>query len=217
MEAEFASWQASIGPDFNALQSALKPIERFAIRFRTEVEPFYSIHFMNEQQALQELAMSKEQENAELFDVEEIEREKEEEEYRALAEGELLATDISKREVLKLRKWYERERILQQRERRKRVLTGAGWSLVIDPLTRIPFWYNDDTGEASYGRPKPVEEREMLLQALKNGYAAAPLGVVIHILQYLIPYPDRMNASAVCARWCEAFHQEVFLLKVLPL
>lgn len=40
-----------------------------------------------------------------------------------------------------------------------RILTGAGWSLVIDPLTSVPFWYNDDTGEANYARPKIIEER----------------------------------------------------------
>ena len=28
MEAEFASWQAKLGPDFSALESALKPVER---------------------------------------------------------------------------------------------------------------------------------------------------------------------------------------------
>jgi hypothetical protein len=40
-----------------------------------------------------------------------------------------------------------------------RVLTGAGWSQIIDPVTFIPFWYNDDTGEANYATPKIVEER----------------------------------------------------------
>ena len=32
MEAEFASWQAKVGPDFHALESALKPVERFALK-----------------------------------------------------------------------------------------------------------------------------------------------------------------------------------------
>jgi hypothetical protein len=30
MEAEFASWQAKLGPDFSALESALKPVERYS-------------------------------------------------------------------------------------------------------------------------------------------------------------------------------------------
>ena len=55
MEAEFASWQAKVGPDFRALESALRPVERFALRFRTDVEPYYSIFFINEQQRLVEL------------------------------------------------------------------------------------------------------------------------------------------------------------------
>ena len=40
-----------------------------------------------------------------------------------------------------------------------RVLTGAGWNQITDPVTFIPFWYNDDTGEANYARPKIIEER----------------------------------------------------------
>ena len=61
--------------------------------------------YINEQQRLLELKASDEQEKAEQWDVEEIERQKEEEEYRALAEGELLATSITRREVARLRDW----------------------------------------------------------------------------------------------------------------
>ena len=31
MEAEFASWQAKVGPDFRALELALKPVERYPL------------------------------------------------------------------------------------------------------------------------------------------------------------------------------------------
>ena len=46
------------------------------------IEPYYSIFYSNEQQRLQEMHSSEDQEKAEMWDVEEIEREKEEEEYR---------------------------------------------------------------------------------------------------------------------------------------
>ena len=58
------------------------PLNRFALKLRTDIEPYYSIFYSNEQQRLQEMHSSEDQEKAELWDVEEIEREKEEEEYR---------------------------------------------------------------------------------------------------------------------------------------
>ena len=195
MEAEFASWQAKVGPDFRALESALKPVERFALRVRTEVEPHYSVFYSNEQQRLLDMHATEDQEKAEMWDVEEIEREKEEEEYRALAEGELLATNLTRGEVNRLQRWYQVERVRRNRERRRRLLTGAGWSLVIDPVSSVPFWYNDDTGEANYARPKIIEEREDLERALERGYVAIPLTVMVAVLSFLSPYPDRMNAA----------------------
>jgi hypothetical protein len=131
MEAEFASWQAKVGPDFRALESALKPVERFALRFRTDLEPYYSIFYINEQQRLLEMGVNEAQEKAEMWDVEEIEREKEEEEYRAFAEGDLLATSLTKREISHQKKWYQSERIIRNRARRRRLLTGAGTYIYI--------------------------------------------------------------------------------------
>ena len=57
-------------------------------------------------------------------------------------------------QVQDLQKWYTGERVRRAQELRRRKLTGAGWSFIIDELTRVPFWYNEDTGEASYARPK---------------------------------------------------------------
>ena len=108
LELEFASWQASVGPDFKTLESALKPVERYAVRFHTLIEPYYSVHFISEQQRLDELAT--EQMEGSQIDVEEIEREKELEERRALANGELLSAKIRKDEIPDLRTWFVQER-----------------------------------------------------------------------------------------------------------
>ena len=55
---------------------------RFALKLRTDIEPYLSIFYSNEQQRLADMGASEAQEKAEMWDVEEIEREKEEEEYR---------------------------------------------------------------------------------------------------------------------------------------
>ena len=58
---------------------------RFALKLRTDIEPYLSIFYSNEQQRLADMGASEAQEKAEMWDVEEIEREKEEEEYRWVA------------------------------------------------------------------------------------------------------------------------------------
>lgn len=77
MEREFASWQEKVGPDFRALENALKPVERYALRYRTETDPFYSLFYISEQVRLD--AMREEAHVSDQWDVEEIEKEKEEE------------------------------------------------------------------------------------------------------------------------------------------
>lgn len=215
IEQEFASWQAKIGPDINALQNALRPVERYAFNLHTNIEPFYSIFYIQEQQRLQTMDMEEKELN-EQWDVDAIEREREEEEYRALSEGELLATNLSKENAIALKSWFMKERGRVKRDRRRRIMTGEGWSLVIDPATKVPFWYNEDTGEASYAMPDIIQAKEMMDTARERGYSALPIKIMIHIFSYLSTYPDRMIAGTVCHRWNQAYHDEIFHLRVLP-
>jgi hypothetical protein len=212
LEAEFASWQASVGPDFDALQSALKPVERYAVAFHTNVEPYYSMHFLSEHERL--LAVGGEYEGSH-WDVEEIEREKEEDERRALSEGELLAAELGKDEVDAIKSWYTGERAHRKRMRKNRLITGEGWSLVIDELTKCPYWYNEDNGDASYGKPKIVEELENYKTALVRRYNACPNNVLIGIFAFLRPSPERTAAGATCSRWRTASLDPCFHKRVL--
>ena len=43
LEKEFASWQTEGKVDASAIEASLTPMERYALRFRTTVDPFYSI------------------------------------------------------------------------------------------------------------------------------------------------------------------------------
>jgi len=221
---DFDSWQATVGPDFSALQTALTPIERYALNIRTEVEPFYSMHFLTEAQKLE--AMGQSAEGAE-WDVEEIERQKEIEEARLLSEGELLftgnlvggtvefASRRSKQESRRLQSWFLKERKTRHRQRRKRIQTGEGWGLVLNDPSKPPHWYNNDTGEISYKKPLIIERREEAIQARQLRYTALPIGLLIGIFSYLDPSPDRMNAGLVCSRWLQAATDPVFSFHVL--
>jgi SNF2 family DNA or RNA helicase len=218
MEAEFASWQAKVGPDFDSIESALKPVERYALRRRTnsDLDPYYSIYYLSEQQKLLSTSVSEETLQQEMWDVEQIEREKEEEENRAFADGELLATALASREVTRFKNWYTKERKNRGHARRRRVLTGAGWELRADQRTGLLFWYNTDTGEIRYNKPRVIEEREAIQMALEQGWNAAPIKVVTSILSFLQPASDRLRAAKVCRLWSTCADSPSFHLRVLP-
>lgn len=66
------------------------------------------------------------------------------------------------------------------------MLSGESWSQVVDTLTGVPFWYNDDTGAATYGRPAIVEAREDYQTALMRGYIALPLPILTIVMSFLL-------------------------------
>jgi hypothetical protein len=197
------------------LENSLRPIERYALNLHTVIEPFYSLFYIQEQQRLASVLLE-ETNQTENWDIDQIEKDREDEEYRALAAGELLATNLTRRSITRLKTWYIKERSKRRQELRQRQLIGAGWSLVIDPITQIPFWYDEDTGQASYSTPKVIEQNEMIQKARENGYSYLPHSLLIHIFSYLETYPSRMIASLVCSNWRIAFHDEIFQLHVLP-
>ena len=121
-EAEFAHWQEAVGAkDFRAIEAALKPVERYALTFRTVCDPYYSLHYLTEQQRLEEM---KADEAGQEWDIDTIEKEKEEEEFRALSEGELLAVNLTRRELSRVKAEYLAEKASRRQARLCRVITG---------------------------------------------------------------------------------------------
>lgn len=216
IEAEFDNWQKKVGNDFSAIENALKPIERFAYRFNTIVEPYYSLHYILDQQRMKELssesAISPEEEE---WNVLEIEKQKEEEEINALEGGELIWAPMSIMDIKKLKRWYIRERANRKREARRRLLTGEAWAEIVDPVTQLPFWYNEDTGDASYGPPPIVIEQRKVERARQRGFIALPENILQKIMTMLNPI-ERMKSGAVCAHWRLVANDDFFHLKVLP-
>lgn len=214
-EADFTSWQESVGAkDFRTIEAALRPVERYALSFRTHVDPFLSLHYLSEQQRLAEMQAD---EAGQEWDIETIEKEKEEEEFRALSEGELLAVNLTRRELSKIKAEYLKEKSKRKQARLRRQITGEGWVHHLDELTGAPFWYNEDTGEASYGKPAIIQKRDMLAAANERKYNACPLNVLVHVMSYLSSYPDRIHCSYVSARWYKAATDPMFNKCVLAI
>ena len=148
-ELEFNKWQLSIGAnDFITLQNALKPIERYALNYRENIEFYQSLYKIAELQRLESITTENNQNfNNEQWNIEEIEKNKELEELRLFNEGEILAVNLTKKEKSNLQSWYIKERSKLNYNLLYRRMSGDSWCLYIDNLSNIPFWYNNDTGK----------------------------------------------------------------------
>lgn len=53
---------------------------------------------------------------------------------------------FNEKQVKRQRDIFSRERARAVSERKKRLLTGDAWELRADAVSKLPFWYNRDTG-----------------------------------------------------------------------
>jgi len=212
MEKEFSAWQSKIGIDASTIEASLSPTERYGLRFREVINPFYSMFYYSEQQRMGE-ATSMEEE----WNVEEIEQEKAEEERRAMEDGDLLVTYPKPEMLPRQRQLYIRERARLRAEKLRRKLTGGNWSTKIDGTSNQPFWYNSDTGESIWDKPKVLVEAEADEFAHQKQWNAVPLKPLVHIMGFLLSYPDRMACAPVCRNWCAGANHFSFVRHVLPI
>lgn len=213
MEKEFAAWQSKVGIDIDTITSSLKPTEQYGLQFRENIDPFYSIHYDEiESQLMEDEAGTGEGE----FDVNEIEEQKEAEERRVMEEGDLLATNPLPETLPELRQMYLQEKASLRAKKKRRKLTGENWSTKIDGMTKLPFWYNEDTGEAIWEKPTVLLELEAEKTALEKKWSAMSAKPLLYIMSFLVPYPDRINCSKVCRSWRSAASDISFVKHVYP-
>jgi E1A-binding protein p400 len=137
-----------------ALEAQLQPIERYAVRFRETKDPMTLV--------IWGVAAPPEVEDEEIA-LEEIEKQKEDEEMNQIADGELLASmqapleDEGDHGVD-----FRDTRVRMKRETKRRKLTGEAWETRVDGRSGHPFYYNVDTGEAQWDKPALLQTREAL-------------------------------------------------------
>lgn len=212
MEKEFAAWQNQVGADPASVEASLSPMERYGLNFRTNVDPFYSVYAIMEQQRLQAAS----QEQAEEVNVDNIQQEKMLEERRAMEDGDLLATFPEPDDLVRQRSMFLRERARLRSNKKLRKLTGQDWEPRSDALTQAPFWFNVDSGEATWDKPKALLELEAFNRATVEKWGALPQLPLVHIMSYLNPYPDRQNASLMSRHWKKAASDLSFVRHVYP-
>jgi E1A-binding protein p400 len=211
MEKEFAAWQSKVGVDKASIHASLIPTERYALQFREEIDPFYSMWFLSEQQRLQEAGALDEE-----WDVEAIEEIKAEEELRAIEDGDILATQPFPDDLSRQRQLYFREKSRLRGEKKRRKLTGENWGIMTDGKTQLPFWYNSDTGEAVWDKPKVLINLDAEERARRKKWNAIPIKPLTLTMSYLLPYPDRMRCALVCRQWRLAAQNVSFIRHVYP-
>lgn len=211
LEKEFAAWQTSVGFDATAIESSLTPMERYGLSFREHIDPFYSIFYINEIRRKAEAT-----ENQDEIDIEEIEREKAMEERKAMDDGDLLATRPRPERLVRQRNLYRRERARLRSDKKRRKITGENWIQQVDGLTKGLFWYNEDTGEATWNTPIVVTALRAEEEAAKKGWGFLQTHVLAQTMEYLVPYPDRQSCALVCKQWKLAASDFRFVRHVYP-
>ena len=211
MEAEFATWQKKVGMDSSQINDSLNPLERYGLKIKEYIDPYYSKYFWKEQERLRESAAMEND-----WDLDEVERIKIEEEQRAFDDGDLLATFPDPESLPRQRHLYQREKARLRSAVIKRKLIGENWTNKIDERNGKSFWYNIDTGESAIETPavlKMLTEEEL---ARAKGWKALPTKPLISIMEFLLPYPERTHCSTVCKSWSSASRDVSFILHVWP-
>lgn len=212
MAKEFAAWQDNVGLDTSALEASLSPTETYALNFRQEIDPFYSMFAVLEERRRIEAA----EETKEELDIDQIEHEKAMEERRAIEDGDLLATRPRPEDLVRQRTLYEREKARLKANKKRRKLTGENWELREDSRNNKPFWYNTDTGEALWDKPTVLLELEAEDLAREKLWSGLPIKPLVHIMSFLVPCPDRVSAAHVCFQWRQAANDISFVRHVYP-
>lgn len=212
LEKEFAAWQDKVGMDAAAIEASLGPAERYGLRFREEIDPYYSIFAVKAYQRRLEAQAEADEE----IDVEDLEKTKGLEERQAMDDGDLLATRPDPEDLIRQRELYRRERARLRANKKRRKLTGENWEQRVDGLTKHAFWYNIDTGEATWDKPSSLLELEGYELAEKLRYAAIPLKPLVNVMSFLSPMPDRVHCATVCRQWQAAATDFSFVRHVYP-
>jgi hypothetical protein len=211
LEKEFAAWQSQVGVDDASIDAYLNPVERYALHFKEKIDPFYSMWYIAEQQHADHNLGSQLE-----LDVETIESLKAEEEKTAIENGDLLTTMPNPQDLLRQHYLYSREKSRLRANIKRRRLTGENWSEQIDGKTKLPFWYNSDTGEALWQKPQILVELEELKRASSMLWNAAPLRILVKVMEYLLPSPERMVCAQTCKQWNYAANDISYVRHVYP-
>ncbi|KAG7387373.1 hypothetical protein PHYBOEH_008256 [Phytophthora boehmeriae] len=218
-EQKLQAWKASVS-SLQGFEDSLNAVDRYALHFREDVDPLYSYTPAQQAAALAGIESNPSAPTL-LQDIERIDVEKQEEEERLMAEGELVVGRLEDNDVASAddttqhyNELYRRERAHVLFERRKRLLTGAAWTVMKCANTGKPFYFNSDTREATWDRPPVWISNEQIKNARERGFGGLPDMALLRVFSMLTPTPERYRAQMVCRSWHRAAQHNSLFVKV---
>ncbi|KAG2509559.1 hypothetical protein JM16_008688 [Phytophthora kernoviae] len=218
-EQKLQAWKASVS-SLQGFEDSLNSVDRYALHFREDVDPLYA--YTPAQQAAVLAGIESNPSTPTLLqDIERIDIEKQEEEARLIAEGELVVGRLEDNDDTSTEgmtqyynQLYRRERAHVLFERRKRLLTGAAWTVMKCANTGKPFYFNADTREATWDRPAVWTSNEQIKNARERGFGGLPGVALLRVLSMLTPTPERYHSQMVCRSWHRAAQHNSLFVKV---
>lgn len=201
-----------------ALASRLRPVERYALRFREVGEPHPALR----PEVLAAAAAAFDAGETE-WQVEQLRALAEDEEQKAEADTELInlgrggAPDGGVEGGVRVAAAiYAARRAALRRERAMRAVTGECW-YVTAADEKAGVYRNADTGDVVEGGPPPVlVDNEARVRAAELGWRCLMPNVLLHVLRFVAPAERLLSAGLVCKAWWRVATSPQLFLRVAP-
>jgi hypothetical protein len=196
----------------DALQSALRPVEKYALRFREEIEPVWTKEAADE---WRNTVLSNAEQRE--WDMEELQRRREQMEKDADESADMVLAAPSKATGIQKKRAYFSERTKIDAERKKRRLAGDDWEVHVDDRTQQKYWYHTLTHQCTWSKPLVLVMRDGYRMSMVQGFALCPPGLLRYIYTFMSIQPDVLSCRATCKHYARvADHQSLWFRVLTP-
>jgi SNF2 family DNA or RNA helicase len=193
-----------------ALEDALRPIDRYALGFRQDVEPIWNNVAADawRQEVLMEAS------NREL-EIEEIEAERLKEEVLLEKSVEMVRAAPSKRGYSRYKKLFLNQREMRETEIKKRRMQGGEWELHRDQKLKRDYYFNTRTGKCTWTKPEVLAIRDAQIATRAGGFGLFP-PALLRIIYLYLDHSSRESARLNCLHWYYVGMHRSLWLRVIP-
>ena len=204
-----------------ALENSLRPVDRYALRFREDVEPIWTKEAAEEWRQ-RELSNAGQRE----WDMEELQRRKAEMEAEADDSADMVLAAPTRKgsSALDRKRVYFRERAEIELAQKKRRMAGEDWEVHTDASvgsgkrsssTTRKYWYNTHTHACTWDKPRVLTLRDGYKASMKGLFKTCPSALLCYIYTFLAVQPDMLSARSSCLHWLQVADQRSLWLRVL--
>ena len=194
----------------SALESVLRPIDRYAIAYRQTIEPIWN----NEATDAWRKEVLHEASNRE-WEIEQIELKRLQEEKQLETSTEYVRAAPSRRGYGRSKKLFlnfRESRVLEEKQRR---VSGGEWTLHFDEKLKRNYYFNSRTGKCTWTKPLVLAVSDALCIARELRFGGFPPALLRLILTYS-GSKDRFHASMTCLHWYTVAKHRSLWLRVVP-